>query len=980
MRKFRTMILAASLPMSAFMFFSGAPTALARDLAQRTYHLPAQPLAVSLRAVAMASGQSIGAPAALVDSVQAPALVGDFTAEAATRALLSGTRLRARVTTAGIVIEANDASLESGRHSDPEKADIVVTGSRIRGTGPVGAPLITIDRTDIDRSGYATTQQLVQAIPQNFGGGPNDATVGSGVRNNAGANTSYGSSVNLRGLGSSSTLVLFNGNRPALGGLSGVFADLSLVPSSAIERIEVLADGASAIYGSDAVAGVVNILFRDRFDGLETRLRVGTADGDFEEIQASALFGTGWSGGHAMIAYQFDQRGALAGSRRTFFTEDLRPWGGPDYRSSYSNPGTITAADGRVFGIPRGQNGMTLTAGDLLPGFTNLTDARQTTDILPRQRTHSVYASVHQDLGGSLSVYGQGLFAERRYRARFLPFDDVPVTVPVSNAFYVDPIGTNEPVDVRYSFVRDFGPNINSGVVSGLSGVLGLTRGVGRWAVDVHGAYGVQHERARTDNIPNEARLALALADSNPATAFDVFGDGSFTNADTIARIRGSYTTLTNYRVWSAVAKADGPLVALPGGDAKLAVGAEYRKEHFTYQSIGDTRGLVPRVGSLAGLPGPRSITAGYAELLVPVFGPANRTAGIEQLDISVAGRVEHYSDVGSTTNPKLGVSWVPVNGLTIRGSYGRSFRAPAFTDLIGSALALYQPLIVSDPRSPTGQSAVLGLFGYAADIKPEKATTWTLGVDLRPKAVPGLSVALTYFDIDYRDRIGTANQDIFNYLANRTVYGGLITDSPSAATIATYYASPDFFNPFNVAPGQIAAIIDGRTLNLSSVHQDGLDVDLGYKTPFGGGIVDVGIAGTYILGIRQRLTSTAPVIDVVGTLGNPVDLRLRGRIAWSHGPFDLAGFVNCTGGYRNQVQAVAERVSAYTTVDAQIGYTFARSGALGGLRLALSASNLFDRAPPYVNNRTPTSALAYDSDKASPIGRSVALQLTQTW
>lgn len=959
--------------------FALASPAWAQREAAQDYALPAQDLSRSVRAVAAASHRNIIASADLLAGRTAPALVGRHQARQALDILLRGSGLEVEVVGDALLVRPSDRAARP--EPTPRAAaddELVITGTRIRGSAPVGAPLITIDRTDIDRSGYATTQQILQSIPQNFGGGPNESTLGASVRNGAGSNSGYGSSLNLRGLGSTSTLVLFNGNRPALGGLSGVFADLSLIPASAIERVEVLTDGASAIYGSDAVAGVANIRFRDRFVGAETRLRIGSADGTATELQAGQLVGLTWSGGGLVVAYEYNRRTRLAADDRTFATEDLRPFGGPDYRSLYANPGTIIAADGRIFGIPRGQDGTALTAADLLPGVANQLDARAGTDILPRQRTHSVYASARQGLTDDLTLSAQGLYAVRRYDARSLPGADLVVTVPVTNPFYVDPIGTGQPVRLRYNFAHDLGVEISSGRIWGASGVLGLRWQTGSWRIELSGSYGEQRERGRVDNGPNRFRVAQALADPDPATSLNLFGDGSFTNPATLARIRGSFESRSRYSVWNGALRADGPLFALPAGEVKLAAGVEYRREAFGIVTISDRTAAAPVVGSLPGLPGPRDILAAYAELLLPLADD-DSPPGIGRIDLSLAGRVERYSDVGTTANPRAGLRWQPLPGLRINGSYGRSFRAPNFTELIGSALSFYQPIRVVDPAAPGGFSNVLSLSGYADDIRPETAETWTVGFELHPGILPGVRLSANYFDITYEGRIA-ATQNVFNYLANRDIYGGLITDNPPPAVIASYYASPFFANPLNLPASSILAIVDGRVQNLSSVAQNGIDADLEWTGSFAGGTAWLGLSGSYLFGIRQRLTERSDPVDVVGTISNPVDLRLRGRAGWSWAGLDIAAFVNHVAGYDNRVVSTIEHVEGWTTVDLRIGYRFPEDHPLGGLTVALSIQNLLDTDPPYVNNRTVFSALGYDPDKASPLGRVVGFQVVRTW
>ncbi|AQR75085.1 TonB-dependent receptor plug domain-containing protein [Sphingomonas sp. LM7] len=274
------------------------PAAQAQQDGTRDYDIVAQDLGTAITQVALRSGTQIIVADDLVRGRRAPALRGHYSVDAALAALLGGTGLRAVMVGSTLVIRRSDAP-----DQDAEGGDIIVTGTRIRGRGPVGSAVITIDRKAIDQSGYATVQQLVQSIPQNFGGGPNEAAPGGTLSQSASLNTARGSGVNLRGLGTGSTLVLLNGDRPALGGVTGVFADVSMIPLAAIARIEVVPDGASAIYGSDAVAGVVNVIPRLDFTGAETGFRIGTADGDYQEYGASQLLGTRWAGGRAMIAY-----------------------------------------------------------------------------------------------------------------------------------------------------------------------------------------------------------------------------------------------------------------------------------------------------------------------------------------------------------------------------------------------------------------------------------------------------------------------------------------------------------------------------------------------------------------------------------------------------------------------------------------------------------------------------------------------------
>lgn len=973
--KFFAAVLASGVSATALY----APSACAQT-GELTYNIEAQRLSDALRKYSDISGREVIAASSLLEGRRSNRVRGRLSPDAALSRLLSGTGLTIELVEGAWVLRAGNGDAAEAGSTDGVNEAIVVTGTRIRGAGPVGSPVVTLGRADIEKSGTGSVQQLLQALPQAFAGGPNETTLGATTRNGAGTDGTYGSSVNLRGLGPSSTLVLIDGSRPALGGLGGVFADVSLIPLGAIDRVEILTDGASAIYGADAVAGVVNIRLRNQFEGAETLFRVGTADGDMGEVQIGQLFGRKWDRGHLVLAYQFSHRDALAAADRDFATEDLRPFGGPDYRSLFAVPGTITAANGQTFAIPAGQNGTALTPGQLVTGTRNPGDRRAASDLLPRQRIHSAYAALEFDLSDSLTFRASTLAAQRDYRKVALNQYLSVVRVPVTNPYYVDPIGTRQQVSVNYSFANDLGAPIDTGRVRGVSSSAGLEQAIGAWRIQLGGSYGRQKSRSDSINIPNRARLTAAIADTNRATAFNVFGNGTANNPATIAAIRGSIGSRDDYESWSAALRVDGPLARLPGGDIRVAFGAEYRRERYENFTVNDLSRATPTTTALTGLPGPREVRSAYAEILVPLFGPDNSVAGIERLDLSLAGRIEDYSDVGRTTNPKLGLRWEALPGIAVRGSYGTSFRAPAFDELIGPAVSNYTTLRVPDPSSPTGTANVIGLFGYGPGIKPEKATTWTIGLDVAPPSIRGLKASVTYYDVDYRDRIGSVSEDYLRFLSRRDLFGGVVTENPSAELLAYYFSFPTFTNPLGLAPGDVDAILDGQVRNLSAVRQTGLDFDLGYAPELAGGQLDLGLSGSHIFRIDRQLTPGTPAVDVVGTFANPAKWRLRGRAGWSRGGFAATLFANFVGGYLNQIPAVPESVSSWTTFDFSLAQRFGGDDDERGLQLGLSILNLFDRDPPYVNNRTNTSALAYDPEKANPLGRTISLQATIRW
>ncbi|PVM88832.1 TonB-dependent receptor [Caulobacter endophyticus] len=971
---------------AAFVAAAAAPAMAAPRLLQaehQAYDLKAQPLATALSEVARISGRPIVVSTSLARGKIAPALKGRYTADQAYGALLSGSGLQLVTVGANLVVQPGDMGATGQVLGEPQAGDaeilseLVVTGTRIRGAGPVGSNLISISRRDIEASGYATTQQIVQAIPQNFGGGPNESTLGYNNRNNAYLNAGLGASINLRGLGSNSTLVLLNGARPALGGVSGLFADVSLIPSSALDHVEVLADGASALYGSDAVGGVVNLAMRDRFTGLETRLRFGTADGDAQEGQVGGIWGKDWDGGHLTLSYEYYERGRLSANDRAYATEDLRALGGADNRQPFGSPGNIFAG-GRYYAIPSGQNGVGLTVGQLLPGQINQSDQQRDTDLLPRQRRHAVYLSARQHLDDKTELFGQVLAADRRFERQYIGSLERTASVPVTNPFYLDVLGARQPVSVRYDFRGDLGKPVNSGGARAVNATAGVTRSFAAWSATLQGGYGRQRENWRSDNNINSFRLRAALADTDPATAYNVFGDPGSTNPTTIARVRGYDTGRGVYEVWSGSLRADGPLFDLPAGTVKAALGAEWRSERYSQSTVTDLSTATP-VTAQTLYPGRREIAAAYAEVRVPILSP---TAAVGQLDLALAGRIERYSDVGTTRNPKIGLDWRPTRSLTFKGSYGKSFRAPSFQDLqVGPGLTFYQPVALPDPASSTGSTPVLALVGNSPDTGPERATTWSGTVEYQPPRIDGLKLTASYFKVAYRDRIANVNANAFNLLIERAVYAGVIQDNPPADLVARYYAASELTNPSAIPASAIKAIVDLRNRNLSQVDEDGVDFDLDYRRPMGAGQLGLGLSGSYVFSVNQRVTETSPTVDVVGTVGNPNHLRMRGRINWTQGPWATNIAVNYIDGYKNQIPIPAQSVKSWTTTDLQLAWQAPPdAGRLAGLRVALSVSNLFDKDPPFAEIRSVTSATGYDGEKASPIGRLIALELVRSW
>lgn len=876
-------------------------------------------------------------------------------------------------------------SARSDRDASSDKSvaleEITVTGSHIRGSAPVGSPLIVVTREDLDKSGYGRVQDYMATLPQNFDGSTSE---GFGVSADVGAaNLTRGKGLDLRGLGASGTLILINGRRQPAGGLEGSFVDISSIPAAAIERIEILTDGASALYGSDAVGGVVNYILRKDYEGMEVNGRVASTDDFADEMQLAALGGHSWGNANLLFGYQYSRRDALLAADRPYssMNQDYRSLGGSDFRNITSDPGTILDFQNPTYAIPRGQNGTNLTVGQLIPGEANYQEAGPGLSAQPGQEQHDAFMRFAWRPSERAELYAQG-----RYGRRDMDFkragESSILYVPETNPFAVNPYGSGG-VFVAYDFSKIVGPLLESGQVDtytlGVGADIALS---GSWVLKVGADYGREKNQSLMRNAVSYDRLdaclsGIATSAQCPGAPLNVFGDGAIAVNDpaTVGFIKDNYFLAGTSKIKTISAVTDGNLFDLPAGSVKLAVGADYRDESLStvgYRFSPSNSVVVPNNPRL-GNPD-RQVSAAFAELLVPLLGdPAGGERG--RLELSFAGRYEDYSDFGSTFDPKIGVSFAPTQDLLLRASWGTSFRAPRFNEANEATSSDSFAFEVADPRSPTGSSVVLWLSGADPNIGPETADIWTAGFDLQPIALAGLRISATYFHIDYKDKIAVGG-DYASTLLAESDWAAIITRDPTPAQVDAICARPDFTDfgygrcPFPTPP---AAIMDLRLRNLSQLKLHGIDLDLNYRTDVLAGQLSFGLAGTYMLGYERSVSAGAPLVDIVDTVGYPAALRLRGSVSWSMQGWMASTMVNYVGAYDDPVRS--RDVGSWTTVDVVAGYQFSHGSWLEDTILQVAATNAFDRKPPFVNIQA-----GFDSANARETGRSVSLSVTKRW
>jgi iron complex outermembrane recepter protein len=964
--------------------------ALAQESRSR-FAIPSQPLSSGLPALGEAAGISIAAPSTLVAGKRAQTVQGELTTRGALTQMLAGSGLRYEFVGPNAVRIVGERPQTAGAGEAPAAdahiEELIVTGTRIRGQAPVGSELIVLDRADIAQTGRATVPDLLRTIPQNHTLGASESLVGARGQNQV-KNDTAASTVNLRGLGADATLVLVNGRRIAPAAL-GAFVDVSQIPLVAVQRIEILPDGASALYGSDAIGGVVNFVLRKGEDA-ESSVRYGLASG-FHEWNVSQSIGYGWGTGSANLAYEFGSRTNLTAAKRDYYRGDLTPFGGPNYNlissSGYSNPGTIVVG-GRTYAIPAGQNGQALTPASLVAGTQNIQDLQLGQDILPSLKRHSLAGSFNQDAGDSVHLFADVLYSQRE-SIKMSRASKTALPVPSTNAYFVSPVAGVTQEVVQYSFADEFNSRTastskNYTVSAGAR--FDLPR---EWSAELYGTLG--RDSAHIDQIDgvNSARLALALASNNRATAFNPFGDGPNVNSQSVLNfIRGGGATDQSYDIKSINVGASGPLFDLPGGALRMAVGAEYRKERYSTFGFIDlpelTLTLLPDNNSAD-----RTVKAGYVEFLAPLVGKNNALPFVEKLELSAAVRTEDYSDFGTTTNPKIGVMWQPFDGLSFRGSWGTSFKAPRLS-ILNEGSNVYRSAQLAnssaDPASPStpfpGASNVIALLGFGnRNLKPETADTWSVGADLRPKFLPGLRASVTYFSVDYENRIlAPTSIEVSSALAGSGVNDMVLVRSPTQAQLNAIYNGPQWAVGFPQPPASmVAAIVSLGIANYGAVKMRGLDANASYDIVTPIGTFTPGISVSYLFTYDVQRMKGQTFLPLLNTANNPNRIRGRAALNWVSDGWQAGVAANYIGSYTNTFVAPSPRIGAWTTVDARVAYMFdTQNSWLRGTSLSLDAENLGDRKPPYVNNAE--SNVGFDPEAASPRGRVIALTLRKSW
>jgi iron complex outermembrane recepter protein len=931
------------------------------------------------------------------------------------RAAITGVALAAM---APALASAQDAP--AGSEDDTPASEIVVTGTILRGTPPVGSNLISVGEERIAATGATTANELLASVPQV---GNLFNTVPNALLNIA-ANQVQVVRPQLRNLGNatssaSTTLVLFDGHRIAPVGVSQNAIDPDIIPSIAIERVEVVTDGGSSTYGSDAVGGVINFITRKRFDGVKVQGHYGFAD-DYHHVDASAMVGKDWGSGSIFAAYSYQHNDAIFGRDRDYvrnvdwFTPDLTPRG----RSCSPGNVQVTTADGnRLFqlnssGVP-----------SATPGSFNACDTTDDGTIIPVSTRHSALVGLHQDLADWLTVDLRAFYGERT-AITFAPFrGQANVTsgyayyrpVPGQSAtagqtvfFTLAPLLGASPARTVNKF-QEWGANAEFSAK--------LTE---NWQLRTLLNYSRSNSEYR---IPQLSQALLNSFGSNPSQAdtinFYTPGAGVGDAANIARLINDANAGQGKQELFDARAILDGTLFSWAGGDIKVAVGYEHMHDSFR-QRI-STEGVPERVRTRPFSAYDRKTNSFFGEIQVPIIGADNRMGFIYALTLSGSVRHDRFSDFGNTTNPKVGVNFKPISWLGLRGNYSTSFNAPSLNDQLGSlrstALALPFTAFTRAGDNPSA-SGTVALTGSNPGLTPQTARTYSFGIDIDPPFVEGLHASANYYNVRLKNIIGipSPGPQIFALFPNniQADVGGLplatvqnFLNNSGALNAATALATVTAGCTNPAACLNVYEIVDFRQGNYGIVNIEGLDFAVNYRMDTGFGGIDAAVAGNYVLSRKSQTGVGAPKVNELGTTntvfggvpftnGGATRLQLSTTIGADIGNFRAQATWNHTAGYpvvrcdqtttpvcRPSTSGIAtasgflqDRIGAYDTINLFFKYDVPGDSMLmKDLSITLNVSNLLDTDPP-ISRDIGDRSVGYTN--GSTLGRMIQVGLSK--
>ena len=899
---------------------------------------------------------------------------------------------------AAAAVTSSFSTVSIAQDAQAQVEEIVVTGSRIqRATDANSAtPISVFDAAALEQSGQTTLEDFLQNIPSMTGG-----QLGSSVNNGSGGL----STVSLRGLGSSRTLILMNGRRlSSSGGATGV-VDLNTIPTSIIERVEILRDGASTIYGSDAIAGVINIITKKGFEGAELTFDYGSSThGDGDEYLAAMTLGASNDRGHVMLNAQYTKRDEIGQGDRRFSECPLREIGG-----NIVCGGSSTTTPARFSPTANSDQLIVDPVTGEVRDFNAATDAYNFAEVsylITPQEVASMYGYGTYELYDwkdvtTINAFSELSFVNRR-SDQLLAAEgtfwgpEVPITSPYN------PIG--EPVNIGRRLEetggRAFSQDLNTwrGVV-GLEGEFcnewtwDLSYNYSRW-VDTQ----IDRGRGNTVRFQNlldpvacaaDAECAAALADSGGVPAWNPFVENSLTPAmQDYALVTNSPVERSNLRSFQANLVGDFGDWSLTGEAPAWAVGYENRAERA--EIVPDGAAQIGQIYFVSGdaWGGNYSVDEFYGEVRVPIL---EGRPWAEVLAFEASFRYSDYSTIGSDTTFGAVVEYAPLSELRFRGTYSEGFRAPGLDDLFlpptVSAETYADPCneygsgdnanVIANcqadgiaPGTTIASTQATGLFGGNPDLKAEESESWTLGVVWTPSWTDDMGFTVDYFNISIDDAIGTLTtntivQGCYESANFSSPLCDLITGAPAVGTSPSQGAPTRRASDLTIA-GQLL-----NSQNVATFETSGVDLGFDYSVDAGPGVVSVNLSATYLHEWKYRGSSEDPTIDLAGYFGaDPVttaivafpEWKFYGTVGYEYDCWSAFTTVRMLGevdDFDPSPGDLATHIDTTWYQDVNFNYFRWENVTLtGGIR------NVWNQQPPYVTNNDDMNTLmrSYDT------------------
>ncbi len=864
-----------------------------------------------------------------------------------------------------------DSDDEQQEESESDAIEVItVTGSRLP-SGPASSPIFVINSDDIDARGLTSLEDIVRFLPQNF-----STITNGGSLDNRSPRFQIGSvTVNLRGLGEGSTLVLVNGRRLAASPSErGTFTDISTLPFSAIDRVEVMTDGASAVYGSDAVGGVVNFIMKKNYRGSESSLRYeNSSSGGHRQVFEQTL-GYSWNSGNATASFNYREEDPVFMRDAGLDTDgDYREQGGRLYPNTFGQPGNLlrfglpsSAPPNTTYGILPPGDGTDFGPEDVIwvsneevatqSGNFNLLQkglsANAPGEAIPASEHVSAYLSLTQELGESLMLNVSASMA-RQDSIQEAVGASFSGPVPASN--YYNPFG--ETVYIAYTFERE----IADGKLAGFARTTDLDRvslnSSLTWETPFEGWTAVFTATYGKDNpyggYPGSfnyrgAAFQAALASDDPAEAINPFGDGTV-QRETLSEF-SEYATRGSREGRQSVfsVSLSGSPLELAGGPVELALGAETRTDTLDFDSflLNPFTFRVPDAPEIV----PESVNfAWFAESSVPLIGSENSREGIHELSLYVALRYDEYEIEGpfegilepaSTRTfddflTKLGIVYYPIESLKLRATWGEAFVAATLPELFSprrefTFFRFLDPLNPVENGGPYASVFPLTVLGGNPDLQPQTSETTTIGFEYTSEAIPGLYASLTWSNTEFEDLIGALN----------SAFGW--------PPVYAFENWRDFPNQIKRDANGVLTYVSMASTNLSAKSSNTLDYDARYSFDTEYGSFETGVLGTFTMALDLTAGPGVEPVSQEGTNQGPVELKGSVYVDWSYASWAGNLTINHESDYKNINTGVSKTdVDGYTTVDVQGKYELDDTG----WRFTAGIQNLFDADFPFFDS-----------------------------